>query len=239
MTNKTFIVGGDLHIEREYDPSILMQFTSDIIKKRPDNIVLVGDLGDFKSQNKLVKDRGLFTLAEEVDYVVEILDTYLFKPLQHFQDRLVAGKRKRYKPHFIICFGNHESEEAQAMLMERLGDYGINFCPHKSSILVDGVLFSHTYTKGNSGFACTSPYEIMHENLMCSVAGHSHVRGIYEVKDGTGRPMFAIQTPCMHTEYPEWAGQSSLNWSRGYLLLEVSLDNTERVENYKYYFKGV
>lgn len=220
MSLKRFLVFSDLHITpKGYDTTILREIAAVISKSKPDYIVCTGDVGDFASQNKLVKDRGSFSVAEELTVVMNYLDSFVFGPVQDIQKRQRRDKKKLYKPEIVFCLGNHDapvSEALTAMLKDKA-----TVVPHRDFIVLEDVCFSHTFDYGITGNPCTTTAQILQNTYKRSVSGHSHVRSITEQRDISGNKIFAIKMPCATLSYPKWAGQSSLKWDRGYLCLTI------------------
>lgn len=222
---KRFLVFSDLHITpKGYDTTLLKEISSVILKYRPDYIICTGDVGDFASQNKLVKDRGIYSVADELTVAINYLDSYVFMPLTRLQKRQRANKKKIYKPRIVFCLGNHDAPVSTA-LTPMLEGLGAEVIQYKRWINIDGVVFSHTFDNGISGYPCTDTKQILQNTLMRSISGHSHVRSITEQRDTEGNKIFAIKMPCANLEEPEWAGQSVKKWDRGYLCLTIDTDS--------------
>lgn len=228
-----FLIFSDLHITpKGYNTAILKEIARMIQVKKPAYIVCTGDLGDFSSQNKLVKDRGSFSVAEELTSVVNCIECYIVNTVKTMQKKQRRDKKKIYKPRIVFCLGNHDAPVAFA-LTRMLQDIGIEVIQHRDSIVIDGIVFSHTFDNGISSYPCTSTTQILQTTLMRSVSGHSHVRSITEQRDAEGYKMFAIKMPCATLAEPEWAGQGVSKWDRGYLYLTIDT----ATDWYSYQFK--
>lgn len=220
MTLKRFLVFSDLHITPNgYDTTILREIASVISKAKPDYIVCTGDIGDFASQNRLVKDRGSFSVAEELTAVMNCLDSFIFGPIKDIQRRQKQNKKKMYKPDVVICLGNHDAPVAEA-LTTMLEDKAI-VVQHRDFITLEDVCFSHTFDFGITGNPCSTTQQIIQNTYKRTVSGHSHVRSVTEQRDINGHKIFAIKMPCSTLSYPKWAGQSAFKWDRGYLCLTI------------------
>lgn len=222
---KKFLVFSDLHITpKSYDTRVLKEISQLMMKSLPDYIVCTGDLGDFASQNRYVKDRGTFSVADELTAVMNYIESYIVNPIKKLQSKQRHDKKKVYKPRIVFCLGNHDSYVSDA-LTHMLQSLKIEVIQHRDFINLEGVLFSHTFDNGIAGTACTSTLQIIQNTLMNSVSGHSHVRSITEQRDAEGRKIFAIKMPCATLAEPEWAYQTSKKWDRGYLCLTVDTDS--------------
>lgn len=222
---KRFLVFSDLHITPTgYDTAILREISQVIRTSRPDYIVCTGDLGEFASQNRLVKDRGAFSVADELTVVMNYLDAYIFSPVKSIQKSQRAKKKKLYRPKIVMCLGNHDAPVSEA-LTKMLKGLGATVVQHRDYIVLEDILFSHTIDNGISGQACTTATQILQNTMMRSVSGHSHVRSIVEQRDSQGWKYFAIKMPCARLDTPEWTLQGSQKWDRGYLCLTVDTDS--------------
>ena len=222
---RRFLVFSDLHITpKGYDTAILKEISQVITKSRPDYIVCTGDLGEFASQNRLVKDRGVFSVADELTVVMNYIDSYIIGSVKRIQKRQRAAKKKLYKPAIVFCLGNHDAPVSEA-LTAMLKAEGAIVVQHRDYIILEDILFSHTIDNGISGQACTTSSQILQSTLMRSVSGHSHVRSITEQRDSKGWKYFAIKMPCCTLSHPDWTIQGSQKWDRGYLCLTVDTDS--------------
>ena len=230
---KRFLVFSDLHITPEnYNTAILKEISCVITKSKPDYIVCTGDCGEFASQNRLVKDRGLYSVADELTVVMNYLDSYIFAPVKRIQSRQRRAKKKVYKPTIVFCLGNHDSYVSDA-LTPMLKGLGAIVVQHRDYIVLENIMFSHTIDKGISGQACVTSSEILQTTMMRSISGHSHVRSITEQRDSKGWKYFAIKLPCCTLNHPDWTIQGSNKWDRGYLCLTVDTES----DWYRYCFR--
>lgn len=229
---KKFLVFSDLHINPRKTNPILTEITRSIMANKPDYIVCTGDLGDFRSKNKLVKDRGNYSTEEELTAVFDVLDKHIFMPVKFLQDKQRKSKHKIYRPKLVFCLGNHD-EPVSSALVPVLSGLGATVVPYRHQITLEGITFSHTFDNGISGYPCTTTAQILTSTLSRTVSGHSHVRSITEQRDSSGYKVFAIKMPCANTDRPEWAKMTSLKWDRGYLYLTVDTES----DWYQYTFK--
>lgn len=235
MNKSKFLVFSDPHITPTgYDPVVLEDIKRAIIKGRPDYIICTGDLGDFASQNRLVKDRGSYSLAEEITAVVAYFQHYIVDTVKTIQQEQRKSKKKLYRPLIACCMGNHEAA-IQDKLMPLLDGIGVVCVPHKRHLTINDIVFCHTFDDGVSGKPCTSTEQILRQTMCRTVSGHSHVRSITEDRDVHGHKVFAIKLPCANMSYPDWTPQGSIKWDRGFLWLTVE-DNSDW---FQYVFREV
>ena len=190
------------------------------------------DLGEFASQNKFVKDRGLFSVADELTVVMNYLDSYIFNTVKRIQSKQKNCKKKLYKPSIVFCLGNHDAP-VESALRPMLEAQGATVVSHRDYIVLEDILFSHTIDNGISGQACTTTSQILQSTLMRSVSGHLHVRSVTEQRDSKGWKYFAIKMPCATVTHPDWTVQGSMKWDRGYLWLTVDTSS----DWYQYTFR--
>ena len=214
-----FLAFSDLHITPgKYNTRVLEEIRKTIIKGRPDYIICTGDLGEFASQNRLVKDRGSYNLAEELTAVISLFKHYIVDPVEALQRDQRRNKKKIYRPLIIACMGNHEAA-IQDQLIPLLEDIGVNAIPHKMHVTIDDIVFCHTFDDGVSGKPCTTTEQILRQTMCRTVSGHTHVRSITEDRDVHGNKLWAIKLPCANMSYPDWTPQGSIKWDRGFLWL--------------------
>lgn len=114
--HKTFLVFSDLHISpTSYDTKVLSEIRDTIVKGRPDYIICTGDLGEFASQNRLVKDRGSFNVSQEITTVVSVFYRFIVKTVKDIQAKQRHDKKKLYKPFIGVCLGNHDAPVAKEL----------------------------------------------------------------------------------------------------------------------------
>ena len=214
-----FLVFSDTHITpKGYDTTVLKEISRAIHKGRPDYIICTGDLGEFASQNRLVKDRGSFSVTEELTAVVNLFDAYITRTVRAIRDECKRNKKKQYRPLIAVCLGNHDAPVADQLtpLLEALG---VVVIPHKMHLTIDDIVFCHTFDEGVSGKPCTTTEQILRQTMCRTVSGHSHVRSITEDRDVHGLKLWAIKLPCANMNYPDWTPQGCIKWDRGFLWL--------------------
>lgn len=219
--DKLFIFG-DTHITPASFNTMeaLENFAVYCLKEKPEYIINLGDVGDFDSVSRYVKDRGTFSTEQEFE-AVEVAYSNFMKVFEDYN--IVQGHkhRQRYKPTFIVCLGNHDvrSEEVCDKLTKFFTELGWIVIGHKRDISIHNILFSHSFTLGRTGGTCSNTKDILNDTLCSSVSAHGHCRELSEMKDRFGNRFSAIRIPCLNCDTPEWAGNTSLKWDRGWLEL--------------------
>lgn len=232
---RNFLVFSDTHITPDsYDCRVFEEIRKAIIKGRPDYIICTGDLGEFASQNRLVKDRGSYNLTQELTAVVSIFKSYIVDTVKAIQEDQRRNKKKMYRPLIMVCMGNHEAA-IQDQLIPLLYDIGVNAVPHKMHVTIDDIVFCHTFDDGVSGKPCTTTEQILRQTMSRTVSGHTHVRSITEDRDVHGFKVWAIKLPCATMNFPDWTPQGSIKWDRGFLWLTTETDS----DWFQYVFREV
>lgn len=231
---KRFLVFSDLHIEPKWDARILLEIGEVALKSKPDYIVCTGDIGEFASQNRFVKDRGAYSLPQELTAVTGYIYNCLIRPIEEYNTRRRKFKKKLYRPKIVFCMGNHDAPVYES-LKPLLNEMGILCVPYRAVMNIEGISFSHAFEAGVSGSPCTSTEQILKFAMGRSISGHSHVRSITEQRDSVCYKNFAIKMPCATMKVPEWAGQGAYKWDRGYLQLTIDTES----DWYQYTFKEV
>lgn len=165
MNKSKFLVFSDPHITPTgYDPVVLEDIRRAIIKGRPDYIVCLGDLGDFASQNRLVKDQGSYSLTEEITQAVAYFQHYIVDTVKGIRDHQKKMKKKQYNPPIFVCLGNHDAP-ATEYIAPLLQQMGVFVMAHKIPVTIDGVTFCHTFDNGISGLPCTTTDQILKQTM--------------------------------------------------------------------------
>lgn len=216
----------DTHIRPDYAEDslfVLREIAYDALKYRPEYIVCTGDIGTFSSQQRYAKDRGSYSLEEELKMVADCFRMML-EVIEEYNRGRRRLKKKLYRPCFVFCLGNHDEgvwQDLITCLAYVFKKYPFRWCHYRETICIDGIYFSHTFENGISGSMCSSAKDILKNTHECTVSGHSHVRSIHEETAISGKKLFAIKLPCATIERPQWAGQGANQWDTGWLRLET------------------
>lgn len=137
----------------------------DIIRRKPDVIVCIGDFYDLPS---LSKYSPAGSLEKENSRVIDDIDagdaamSRLTYPIWQEINRIRENKKKAWKPRFVFTEGNHEyrasrfaSEDArfQGLVGTHLcsvESYGFERVPFEQPIEIDGVWYCHYWKNSNS-----------------------------------------------------------------------------------------
>lgn len=137
----------------------------DIIRRKPDVIVCIGDFYDLPS---LSKYSPAGSLEKENSRVIDDIDagdaamSRLTYPIWKEINRIIENKKKAWKPRMVFTLGNHEhraarfaSEDArfQGLVGTHLlsvESYGFERVPFEQPIEIDGVWYCHYWKNSNS-----------------------------------------------------------------------------------------
>lgn len=137
----------------------------DIIRRKPDVIVCIGDFYDLPS---LSKYSPAGSLEKENSRVIDDIDagdaamSRLTYPIWQEVNRIRDNKKKQWKPRMVFTFGNHEaradrfaSEDARFQGLVGTGlisveSYGFERVPFEQPIEIDGVWYCHYWKNANS-----------------------------------------------------------------------------------------
>lgn len=190
-----------------------------ILDTKPDYIVHLGDVAELDSQASYVKDRGVFTLEQELDEVKKHL-LILERALKVKQLKQKESKHKMYLPKKILCLGNHDTRKNNKDIKEIFESFGWEVC---NTFISEDIIFSHYLCKGMSDFPCITARELLENNNCSCVVGHSHISEYAESYNPvTGKKIFAIKCP-IFTNYthPECNTLITNKYSRGFTILDT------------------
>jgi len=152
-----------------------------IVEKQPDVIVQIGDFADMESLSAYLKAKESEGLRYKKDLqaVHGALDK-LFAPVNDYN--LTAPVK--YKPRWVLTLGNHEQrilrliddhpkfEGVFGIEDLKYEEYGFEVHPYLKVIKIDGIEYSHFFTSGVKGNACSSAAVQLRERACSSTAGH-------------------------------------------------------------------
>jgi hypothetical protein len=135
-----------------------------LVDYRPDVIVHIGDHWDMPSLCSYEKQGGLklegARIADDIACGNEAF-ARLVAPMDKEIARLAQGHRKRWNPHRIFCFGNHEqrvdrvadndAKFAGVVSADQLLTPGFERHPFLKIVEVDGISYAHYFANQLSG----------------------------------------------------------------------------------------
>ena len=207
-----------------------------IVEKKPDTVIMIGDLSDMPSLSSYDEGKKSF---EGRRYKADIAAAHkaqelLFGPLNEFNVRARKNKEKQYHPRKVLTLGNHEDRidravESDAKLEGVLSikdlkyeEFGWEVVPYLEPIVIDGVAYCHYFTSGTLGRPVTSANALLAKKHMSCVMGHVQGRQIaYGTRaDGNQITGLFVGGFYQHDEdYLKWQGNK--HWRGIWMLHEV------------------
>ena len=192
---------------------------------KPEFVVHLGDVADFESQAWLIKNRGKFTLEQEMDAVEDCLRAF-HDVLDSYNNMRKSMKKKMYKPKLILTLGNHDVRNNITDVEDLFTDFGWLVSEYLEPVQIDGFSFCHALRNGLSENVCVTAKELVenwHGNI---VVGHGHHKDFYESYSlATNSQIFALKSPCFMLEPSAWAVQTRNKWSLGFTEIDTDTNS--------------
>ena len=217
------LVISDTHINPsdEVCPYLWASLARYCIINKPDCIVHLGDVADLDSQAWLVKNRGKYTLEQEINTVRSCLDAF-HNVLDSYNTSRKSMKKKMYRPQLFLTLGNHDVRNSTTDIDELFTEYGWTVYSYLEPLFIDSFSFCHSLRNGLSDNMCTTAKELLenwHGNI---VVGHGHHRDFHESYSlATHSQIMALKSPCFMLEPSEWAVQTGNKWSLGFTEIDT------------------
>lgn len=190
---------------------------------KPDCIIHLGDVADLDSQAWLVKNRGKYSIVEEIDAVEECVIAF-HNVLDSYNRIRKNMKKKMYRPRLFLCLGNHDVRNNITDIDDLFTNFGWYVSPYLEPIQIDSYSFCHSLRNGLSDNMCTTAKELLenwHGNI---VVGHGHHRDYHESYSlATNSQIIALKSPCFMLEPSDWAVQTRNKWSLGFTEIDTEL----------------
>lgn len=232
------LVVGDPHARPDNDMRRFDALANFIIDKRPEHVIIIGDLADMASLSSY--DKGTIH-AEGRRYMRDIEAAQeavrrIMGPVNAYCDRLRSGHKRRYEPKFHITMGNHEyrieracaenPHLAQALSYDDLGyaQAGWNVVPFLKPLVLDQIAYQHYFTSGVMGRPIggdNHAANLVKKGFMSAVCGHSHMRDYWETVDVSGRKRFGLVAGCYDSGDHHYTHEGKRWWSGLTMLHEV------------------
>lgn len=191
------------------------------VRTKPDMLIHLGDVGDFNSQAWLIKNRGTYTLTEEMDCVCNCLDA-LAGPIEVFNLKQRVNHHTLYRPKMILTLGNHDVRNDITAVSEVFESMGWQAVDYLKPVQVDGISFVHCAHKGLSDAVCTTAQELVENWHSDIVVGHGHHKDYFESFSlALQRPIFGMRCPVFMKEASDWAVQTRNKWSLGFTEIDT------------------
>ena len=226
----------DLQIKPGVDLSYLSAIGKYLAHKKPDKIILIGDVADMPSLSSYDVGKKSFegrTYKADVESVHEGM-RLLMQPIFDEQQKLVNGGRKRWKPELILTLGNHEERINRAINLDRKLDglisirdlgysnFGWQVYPFLEVVVRDGIAYSHYFTSGIMGRPVGTASMQLNKKHMSCVAGHQQGRQIAYGRRADGKEMTSIIAGSCYLHDESYLGlQGNQHWRGMYMFHNV------------------
>ena len=226
----------DLQIKPGVDLSYLSAIGKYLAHKKPDKIILIGDVADMPSLSSYDVGKKSFegrTYKADVESVHEGM-RLLMQPIFEEQQKLVNGGRKRWKPELILTLGNHEERINRAINLDRKLDglisirdlgysnFGWQVFPFLEVVVRDGIAYSHYFTSGIMGRPVGTASMQLNKKHMSCVAGHQQGRQIAYGRRADGKEMTSIIAGSCYLHDESYLGsQGNQHWRGMYMFHNV------------------
>ena len=226
----------DLQIKPGVDLSYLSAIGKYLAHKKPDKIILIGDVADMPSLSSYDVGKKSFegrTYKADVESVHEGM-SLLMQPIFEEQQKLVHGGRKRWNPELILTLGNHEERINRAINLDRKLDglisirdlgysnFGWQVFPFLEVVVRDGIAYSHYFTSGIMGRPVGTASMQLNKKHMSCVAGHQQGRQIAYGRRADGKEMTSIIAGSCYLHDESYLGsQGNQHWRGMYMFHNV------------------
>lgn len=227
----------DLQIAPDHPTEHLEHIGRWAADKKPDVIILIGDVADMPSLSSWdkpgTKNFEGKRYKKDVQSVHEGMER-LMTPIRDEQARLIRNKEKRWNPRLILTLGNHEDRITRAInndpklegliSIDDLGyeSHGFEVYPFLQVVVVDGIAYSHYFTSGAMGRPICSAQALLTKLHMSCFAGHQQGRQIAYGKRADGKEMTAIICGSAYPHDEGYLGeQGNKHWRGIYQLNDV------------------
>ena len=206
MTTKHLVIP-DLQVAPGHSTEHLTHIGKWAAEKRPDVIVLLGDVADMPSLSSWDKPGTKAfegrRYKSDIESVHDAMDK-LMAPINEVRHKLKEGKHKQWNPRLILTLGNHEDRITRAINNDpkldglislrdlRYEDHGFEVYDFLRVVVVDGVAYSHYFVSGIMGRPITTAQALLTKLHMSCFAGHQQGRQIAYGKKADGTELTAI-----------------------------------------------
>lgn len=208
---------------------------ADIVRRKPDVIVCIGDFFDLPSLSRYSPAGGLekegARLLADLDAGHAALER-LSVPIHKEVKRLAEGHRKRWTPRMVFTEGNHEFRAARFASNDARFDgvVGTHLCNveawawerHKflSPVEIDGVHYAHYWQSAHSDRPIGGSIDNRLNKLCVSfVQGHEQGLRYGSRPLATGRTVHGIVAGSCYLGVEEYRGPQARNEWRGVVVL--------------------
>lgn len=218
------LVISDTHISpsnREDSIELWKKLGEYCVRTKPDTIFHLGDVGDFNSQAWLIKNRGMYTLEEEMSCVNACLEAFTF-PIKEYNRKQRRNHHTIYIPNCVLTMGNHDVRNSITAVSDTFESHGWMVFDYLCPVLIDDITFVHCAHKGLSDTICATAQELVENWHGDIVVGHGHHKDYFESYSmPLQRQIFGIRCPAFMKEASDWAVQTRNKWSLGFTEIDT------------------
>lgn len=212
-----FVVS-DMQIHEGVDTSHFHAISCEIIDRKPDVIVFLGDFYDMRSLYEATYDT-----FRSHDYKKDILVGY--KALKKLLDPVIAKFDSNWKPRLVYCIGNHENrivKLAQSVRLDgliglddlKLQEFGFEVYPFLEPAIIDEIAYCHYFSTGAMNKPVASAKQLLTRKLMNCVQGHRQSFEIHREVRADGQPMYAIFAGSSYIHDEDYLGKQGNHYMR-------------------------
>ena len=206
------------------------------VEKMPDTIVFIGDHWDMPSLctydygTKGFEGRAYL---KDIKAGNDAMDVFM-QVIYDEQARQRFNKHKVWKPRMVFLLGNHENRITRAVEADRkleglmsyddfnLIKHGFEVYPFLEVVVIEGVAFSHYFTSGVMGRACTNARLMLNKKHMSCVMGHNQDRDIAFAKRADNTTMTGLFVGIFYQGDQDYlTPQTNGSWAGVWMLHQV------------------
>lgn len=209
-----------------------------IIEEKPNKVINIGDFADMPSLCSYEKGKRSFEGRRYKKDCEAVIDAQkrLFEPITQYK------KSKKVSLNFELhmTLGNHDegrinrATQLDPILFGTIGvedlkyaEFGWKTYPYKEIVNIDGIFYSHFFTKGVmdspiSGTTATLGANIVKEMKDNAICGHSHLLSYCNAVLPDGRKIIGLSSGCYFEHKVDYvSNKSQQEWWRGITVLTV------------------
>lgn len=225
----------DLQVRKGVPLDHLDWIAADIVRRRPDVIVQIGDLWDFPSLSS--HDDAASLVMEGARYEDDLKAGHealerLTRPIINEIKRREASHKERWKPRLIFTEGNHENRIVRAVNMDKrfagtIGPHHLNvqawgweYHPFRKVVEADGINYCHYFQMASSDRPIGGTMD-NRLNKICGTFIQGHEQGLLQHRRPLpiGRTIHGIVAGSCYLHSEDYRGPQRNNEWRGVVVL--------------------
>jgi hypothetical protein len=234
------IVIPDLQLKPDAPTEHLDWIARYVVEKKPDCLILIGDVADMPSLSSYDKGTKSFEGRTYRNDILAANDGLqrLMAPIQAEMERIERRRIARWKLRKVVTLGNHEHRINRAIEQQRELDglvsikdiffeqWGFEVYPFLQPVKVDGVCYAHYFCSGVMGRPITTAKATLTKLHQSCIAGHQQGLDFATAYRGDGsRITSVIAGSCYLHDEGYLNPQTNQHW-RGLLVLNEVQDGS-------------